>query len=108
MRCSALAGCLLVVLSTFIDFHHLPRSQNCVVFVSIGIGGSGRQSATKLAAYMTDYDLFQIEISRNYTTNEWREDMKKVCSVLDVAWQRLLWSTGCFYRTVFAKLAAEV
>jgi len=43
-----------------------------------GIGGSGRQSATKLATYMADYDLFQIEISRNYTMSEWREDIKKV------------------------------
>ena len=43
-----------------------------------GIGGSGRQSATKLSAFMADYDLFQIEISKNYTTNDWREDIKKV------------------------------
>ncbi|XP_074648811.1 dynein axonemal heavy chain 3-like [Tubulanus polymorphus] len=44
----------------------------------IGIGGSGRQSATKLATFMADYDLFQIEITRNYTANEWRDDIKKL------------------------------
>ncbi len=27
---------------------------------------------------MADYMLFQTEIIKNYTNNEWREDMKKV------------------------------
>lgn len=44
----------------------------------VGIGGSGRQSAAKLATFMADYDLFQIEITKNYTTVEWRDDIKKV------------------------------
>ncbi|XP_064624417.1 dynein axonemal heavy chain 3-like [Lineus longissimus] len=44
----------------------------------VGIGGSGRQSAAKLATFMADFDIFQIEITRNYTVNEWREDLKKL------------------------------
>ena len=42
------------------------------------MGGSGRQSACKLATFMVDYSLYQIEISKNYTTTEWREDLKKL------------------------------
>ncbi|XP_046326217.1 dynein axonemal heavy chain 3-like [Haliotis rufescens] len=44
----------------------------------VGIGGSGRQSACKLATFMADFDLFQIEITKNYTSLEWREDLKKL------------------------------
>ena len=44
----------------------------------IGIGGSGRQSSAKLAAFMADYELIQIELTKAYGKNEWRDDIKKV------------------------------
>ena len=44
-----------------------------------GIGGSGRQSVTKLATFMADYELYMIEITKNYTNVDWRDDVKKVC-----------------------------
>lgn len=50
----------------------------CIYFSYIGIGGSGRQSATKLAAFMADFELVQIEITKNYSMLDWREDIRKM------------------------------
>ncbi|KAL6464354.1 hypothetical protein MHYP_G00266710 [Metynnis hypsauchen] len=44
----------------------------------LGVGGSGRQSLTKLATHISDYECFQIELSKNYGTAEWREDIKSI------------------------------
>ncbi|OAF65946.1 hypothetical protein A3Q56_06301 [Intoshia linei] len=43
----------------------------------LGMGGSGRQSLTKLAAYMSDFEIFQINLSKVYGIQEWKEDLQK-------------------------------
>ncbi|XP_050297987.1 dynein axonemal heavy chain 3 [Anthonomus grandis grandis] len=42
----------------------------------VGIGGSGRHSSVKLASAMSEFGVFEIELSRNYGVPEWREDLK--------------------------------
>jgi len=43
----------------------------------IGVGGSGKQSLTKLASYMYEYKLLGIEIKKNYGIMEFRADIKE-------------------------------
>ena len=43
-----------------------------------GVGGSGRQSVTRLAAHLADMDVFGIEVSKTYSLTDWRDDLKKV------------------------------
>ena len=42
----------------------------------LGVGGSGRQSLSRLASFISDYDCFQIEIVKGYGLNNFREDLQ--------------------------------
>ncbi|KAG5844641.1 hypothetical protein ANANG_G00164650 [Anguilla anguilla] len=42
----------------------------------VGVGGSGKQSLTKLAAFAADCEVFEITLSRGYNETTFREDLK--------------------------------
>ncbi|MEQ2171619.1 hypothetical protein GOODEAATRI_012705 [Goodea atripinnis] len=44
----------------------------------IGIGGSGRQSLSTMAAFICEYQVFQVEVTKQYRKQEFREDIKKL------------------------------
>ena len=50
----------------------------------VGVGGSGRQSLTKLASYIASYKVFQIEVVRGYGSALFREDIKRLYDMCGV------------------------
>jgi dynein heavy chain len=42
----------------------------------LGVGGSGRQSLSKLATFINNYKLYQIEVVKGYSMTNWRDNLK--------------------------------
>uniref|UniRef100_A0A7S1IC30 Dynein heavy chain n=1 Tax=Eutreptiella gymnastica TaxID=73025 RepID=A0A7S1IC30_9EUGL len=44
----------------------------------VGVGGSGRQSQTRMATYLAGYTCFSIEVTKSYRSADFHEDLKKL------------------------------
>jgi len=48
----------------------------------VGVGGSGKQSLAKLAAFMSGCEVFEITLTRGYDEIMFREDLKQLYTLL--------------------------
>ena len=47
----------------------------------VGIGGIGKQSLTKLAAYVMQMDIFQVTTSKTYSIDDWKNDLRTLLTI---------------------------
>ncbi|OMJ85153.1 hypothetical protein SteCoe_13621 [Stentor coeruleus] len=56
----------------------------------LGVGGSGRQSISKLASFILECELKQIEITKSYNMAQWRDDLKNALKFAGMKNERVI------------------
>ena len=60
----------------------------------VGVGGSGKQSLTRLAAYAAGCEIFEIKLSRGYNEATFREDLKVLYNKLGIENKKIVFLFG--------------
>lgn len=56
----------------------------------VGVGGSGKQSLTKLAAFIAEYKCMSLEVTRSFSYSDFQEFLKKVFIAAGVHGQNIV------------------
>lgn len=60
----------------------------------VGVGGSGKQSLTRLAAFAAGCEIFEIKLSRGYSESTFREDLKILYNKLGIENKKIVFLFG--------------
>lgn len=71
----------LVIFSFFIE--HMSRISRILKqpngnALLIGVDGTSRASTTKMATFLCEYELSQLDMPKNYSVSNWRADIKRI------------------------------
>ncbi|XP_030371689.1 dynein beta chain, ciliary [Scaptodrosophila lebanonensis] len=67
----------------------------------IGVGGSGKQSLTRLAAFISSLDVFQIQLTKDYSVNDLKANIALLYTKAGVK------STACCFLMTDSEVARE-
>ncbi|PRP87942.1 putative dynein heavy chain [Planoprotostelium fungivorum] len=56
----------------------------------LGAGGSGRSSLARLAAHISELELFEVSLSHSYDLEDWVDDMRKIVRMTGVQGKSVL------------------
>lgn len=60
----------------------------------VGVGGSGKQSLTRLAAFAAGCEVFEIKLSRGYSETHFRDDLKILYNKLGIENKKVVFMFG--------------